>query len=237
METISKNLDAIIWDNVQKTLYEQGYVILENILDNQNCKSLTEAFDEPQHYRKTVEMERYRFGAGTYKYFSYPLPEILESIREKTYPKLVPVANQWMKDLRLNLSFPSKLSELHHQCKLNGQSLATPLILKYERGGYNTLHQDLYGEIYFPLQAVLFLNDPETDYTGGEFVMTQQVPRAQSKAIVLRPKKGSMLIFTTNFRPMKGKKGHYRVNMKHGVSEVNSGERHTLGIIFHDATS
>jgi hypothetical protein len=237
MKTISKYLDTIIWKNVQKTLYEQGYVILENVLDNQDCRSLIEAFDEPEHYRKTVEMERYRFGAGTYKYFSYPLPGLLESIREKTYPKLVPVANQWMKDLRLDVSFPSKLSELHHRCKLNGQSLATPLILKYGKGGYNTLHQDLYGEIYFPLQAVLFLNDPETDYSGGEFVMTQQVPRAQSKAIVLRPKKGSMLIFTTNFKPMKGKKGHYRVNMKHGVSEVSSGERHTLGIIFHDATS
>lgn len=237
MEIKKDGLDGIIWENVQNEIVQQGYSILENVLDDEDCSELMDGFTDSALYRKTVEMERYRFGSGTYKYFRYPLPETLQQLREKTYPKLVPVANQWMNNLKLNLSFPPNLSELHHQCMLHGQSLATPLILKYGKGGYNTLHQDLYGEIYFPLQAVLFLNDPETDYTGGEFVMTQQVPRAQSKAIVLRPKKGSMLIFTTNFRPMKGKKGHYRVNMKHGVSEVHSGERYTLGIIFHDATS
>ncbi|WP_396590903.1 2OG-Fe(II) oxygenase [Allomuricauda sp. R78024] len=237
MEIKKDRLDGIIWQNVQNEIAQQGYSILENVLDDTHCSELIDGFTDSTLYRKTVEMERYRFGSGTYKYFRYPLPETLQQLREKTYPKLALVANQWMNNLKLNLSFPSTLSELHHQCKIHGQSLATPLILKYGKGGYNTLHQDLYGEIYFPLQAVLFLNDPETNYTGGEFVMTQQVPRAQSKAIVLRPKKGSMLIFTTNFRPMKGKKGHYRVTMKHGVSEVHSGERYTLGIIFHDATS
>nr|WP_298922917.1 2OG-Fe(II) oxygenase [uncultured Allomuricauda sp.] len=237
MEIKKDGLDGIIWQNVQNEIAQQGYSILENVLDDTHCSELMDGFTDFTLYRKTVEMERYRFGSGTYKYFRYPLPETLQQLREKTYPKLAPVANQWMNNLKLNLSFPPNLSELHHQCELHGQSLATPLILKYGKGGYNTLHQDLYGEIYFPLQAVLFLNDPEADYTGGEFVMTQQVPRAQSKAIVLRPKKGSMLIFTTNFRPMKGKNGHYRVTMKHGVSEVRSGERYTLGIIFHDATS
>ncbi|UII81237.1 2OG-Fe(II) oxygenase [Flagellimonas sp. CMM7] len=237
MEIKKSGLDGIIWKNVQNEIAQKGYAILENVLDDADCSELIDAFTNSSLYRKTVEMERYRFGSGTYKYFKYPLPSLLSQHREDIYPKLVPVANQWMEDLKMDVTFPENLAELQKKCALNGQHLATPLILKYGKGGYNTLHQDLYGDVYFPMQAVLFLNDPGTDYTGGEFVMTQQVPRAQSKAIVLRPKKGSMLIFTTNFRPMKGKKGHYRVSMKHGVSEVNSGERYTLGIIFHDATS
>ncbi|TXN37364.1 2OG-Fe(II) oxygenase [Flagellimonas hymeniacidonis] len=237
MKIKKDGLDGIIWENVQNEIAQQGYSILENVLDDEDCSKLMDGFTDSTLYRKTVEMERYRFGSGTYKYFKYPLPSLLSQLREDIYPKLVPVANQWMEDLKMDVTFPENLAELQKKSALNGQHLATPLILKYGKGGYNTLHQDLYGDVYFPMQAVLFLNDPETDYTGGEFVMTQQVPRAQSKAIVLRPKKGSMLIFTTNFRPMKGKKGHYRVTMKHGVSEVYSGERYTLGIIFHDATS
>ncbi len=237
MKIKKDGLDGIIWENVQNEIAQQGYSILENVLDDEDCSKLMDGFTDSTLYRKTVEMERYRFGSGTYKYFKYPLPSLLSQLREDIYPKLVPVANQWMEDLKMDVTFPENLAELQKKSALNGQHLATPLILKYGKGGYNTLHQDLYGDVYFPMQAVLFLNDPETDYTGGEFVMTQQVPRAQSKAIVLHPKKGSMLIFTTNFRPMKGKKGHYRVTMKHGVSEVYSGERYTLGIIFHDATS
>ncbi len=237
MKTKKDGLDGIIWENVQNEIAQQGYSILENVLDDEDCSKLMDGFTDSTLYRKTVEMERYRFGSGTYKYFKYPLPSLLSQLREDIYPKLVPVANQWMEDLKMDVTFPENLAELQKKSALNGQHLATPLILKYGKGGYNTLHQDLYGDVYFPMQAVLFLNDPETDYTGGEFVLTQQVPRAQSKAIVLHPKKGSMLIFTTNFRPVKGKKGHYRVTMKHGVSEVYSGERYTLGIIFHDATS
>lgn len=237
MEIKENGLDGIVWKNVQNEIAQKGYSILENVLDDTDCSELIDAFTDSSLYRKTVEMERYRFGSGTYKYFKYPLPSLLSQLREDVYPKLVPVANQWMEDLKMDVTFPGNLAELQKKCALNGQHLATPLILKYGKGGYNTLHQDLYGEVYFPMQAVLFLNEREEDYMGGEFVLTQQVPRAQSKAIVLHPKKGSMLIFTTNFRPMKGKKGYYRVSMKHGVSEVNSGERYTLGIIFHDATS
>jgi hypothetical protein len=182
-------------------------------------------------------MERYRFGLGEYKYFNYPLPTIIQTLRETIYPKLSPIANLWMKVLNIDKLFPETFEELQSLCHQNNQRKPTPLILKYGKGGFNTLHQDLYGEVYFPIQTVLFLNEPDEDYTGGEFVLTQQTPRAQSKAIVLKPKKGDMLVFTTNFRPIKGARGYYRVNMKHGVSEVISGERHTLGIIFHEATS
>lgn len=182
-------------------------------------------------------MERYRFGLGEYKYYNYPLPDLIQKIRETIYPKLAPIANSWMKVLKIPTIFPDTHQELQELCHTNGQLKPTVLILKYGKGGYNTLHQDLYGDIFFPIQVVLFLNEPDVDYTGGEFVLTQQIPRAQSKAIVLKPKKGDMLIFTTNFRPEKGNKGYYRVNMKHGVSEIHKGERHTLGIIFHDAIS
>ena len=178
-----------------------------------------------------------RFGLGEYKYFNYPLPDIIQQIRTNVYPYLAPIANAWFKALNIDTQFPLAHAELLQKCHDNGQQKATILILKYGKGGFNTLHQDLYGDIYFPIQAVLFLNEPDKDFTGGEFVLTQQIPRAQSKVIVLKPKKGDMLIFTTNFKPEKGIKGYYRVNMKHGVSGVTSGERYTLGIIFHDAIS
>ncbi len=237
MKSLERSLEGISWESVQQELYEQGYSVIENVLDNQHCIALIEVFENDPLYRKEVDMERFRFGKGRYKYFKYPLPDLIAQIRENTYPKLVPVANQWMSDLNMGISFPSKLAELRTTCADNGQLLATPLILQYKEGGFNTLHQDLYGDVYFPIQAVLFLNEKDVDYTGGEFVLTQQIPRAQSQAIVLRPRKGSMLLFTTNFRPVQGKKGHYRVAMKHGVSKVHSGERYTLGIIFHDAST
>ncbi|MEX0315518.1 MAG: 2OG-Fe(II) oxygenase [Allomuricauda sp.] len=222
-------------DFVSNEISQKGYAVIEDVLSDQECQQLISNFDTAHLYRKTVDMERYRFGSGTYKYFKYPLPDIIQKVREMVYPELVPIANEWMSQLKLDMVYPQDLGKLHQHCANHGQHLATPLILKYLEGGFNTLHQDLYGEVYFPMQAVLFLNDYGTDYSGGEFVLTQQVPRAQSKAMVLHPKKGSMLIFSTNFRPVQGKKGFYRVTMKHGVSEVHSGERYTLGIIFHDA--
>jgi len=182
-------------------------------------------------------MERYRFGSGEYKYFNYPLPNLIQRIRTGIYPKLAPIANAWFKALNIEKVFPDTHQELLQQCNQNNQLKATVLILKYGKGGHNTLHQDLYGDIYFPIQTVLFLSEPGEDFTGGEFVLTQQTPRAQSKAIVLKPGKGDLLAFTTNFRPVKGTKGYYRANMKHGVSEIHEGERYTLGIIFHDALS
>ncbi|MCX2678650.1 2OG-Fe(II) oxygenase [Galbibacter sp. EGI 63066] len=234
MEKIIEQTD---WDLVTEEIYNKGFTIIPKILTGKECEILKSNYNKPNFYRKTVVMERYRFGLGEYKYFNYPLPDLVQQLRTNIYPHLVPIANMWFKALKMDRQFPLSHTELLKQCHENNQQKATVLILKYGKGGYNTLHQDLYGDVYFPIQCVLFLNEPEEDYTGGEFVMTEQRPRAQSKAIVLKPKKGDMLIFTTNFRPVKGTRAYYRVNMKHGVSEVYSGERHTLGIIFHDAIS
>ena len=180
-------------------------------------------------------MQRYRFGIGEYKYFQYPLPGIITELRENVYPNIAPVANQWMEELKSDKRFPQIHQEMKKICHQNGQTKPTVLILKYGEEGFNTLHQDLYGEIYFPLQVVFMLDQAGEDYTGGEFVITEQVPRAQSKANVLKPNRGDMVVFTTNLRSVKGSKGYYRVNMKHGISPVHSGNRHSLGIIFHDA--
>jgi hypothetical protein len=212
-----------------------GYAILKNVLPEEDCRWLISQYSNPDLYRKTINMERYRFGSGEYRYFDYPLPGIIQQIRESVYPLLVPIANNWMQYLRLPLLFPESHSEFLQSCKASHQTKPTVLILKYEKGGHNTLHQDLYGNVFFPIQVVLMLSDPESDYEGGEFILLEQFPRAQSRAIVLKPRRGDMLAFTTQFRPAKGTKGFYRVHMKHGVSEVRSGLRYSLGIIFHDA--
>jgi len=231
-----QNIDTLDWSAAANSLHEHGYALLPGVLDTQECRQLISSYNNPALYRKTITMERYRFGKGEYKYFSYPLPSLIQSIREAVYAKLVPVANAWMKALNDPRTFPANLATLQQQCREHGQDKPTVLILQYGEGGHNTLHQDLYGEIFFPMQLVLFLDEPGRDYTGGEFVLVQQTPRAQSKAMVLTPRQGDMLIFTTNFRPVKGTRGYYRVNMKHGVSPVREGSRHTLGIIFHDAS-
>jgi hypothetical protein len=235
MADIQKTLAKIDWSRVESDMHARGFAHVPGILSATECRRLIAAYEKSELYRKTITMERYRFGLGEYKYFDYPLPEILQTIRETVYPKLAPIANRWMEWLRLERRFPATFTELQTLCSSHGQNKPTVLILKYGEGGHNTLHQDLYGEIFFPIQLVFFLNEPEKDYTGGEFVLIEQTPRAQSKAIVIRPARGDMLLFTTNFRPAKGSRGYYRAGMRHGVSEVRSGERHTLGIIFHDA--
>jgi hypothetical protein len=231
------DLKSIDRSALAESMNQNGYTILRAILSDEQCEELITNYNQPELYRKTVVMERYRFGLGEYKYFNYPLPSIINDLRNNLYPLLAPIANNWMKALNIAISYPIEHNNFLKLCHANGQTKATPLILKYGKDGFNTLHQDLYGDIYFPIQMVLFLNDADVDYTGGEFVLTQQNVRAQSKAIVLKPKKGDILIFTTNFRPVKGSKGYYRAPMKHGVSELHSGERYTLGIIFHDALS
>jgi len=225
------------WVKTAAVLHEKGYAVVPDVLTNEECRGLIDNYDAVGRYRKTINMERYRFGKGEYKYFQYPLPPLITAIRETVYPYLAPVANLWMEELGIDTRFPFDHEALKQRCREKGQEKPTVLILKYGVGGFNTLHQDLYGAIYFPMQLVLFLNEPGEDYTGGEFVLTEQMPRAQSKANVVQPRRGDMLLFTTNFRPEKGSRGWYRVNMKHGVSPVTSGERHTLGIIFHDAES
>ncbi len=227
-----KSIDTVA---LRDQLNNNGYAILKNVLTKNECQSVIDLYDNQQYFRKTIEMERYRFGVGQYKYLNYPLPQLIQKLRQDLYPCLYPIANSWSKALRLNIEYQATHKEFLDTCNKYSQTLPTPLILKYKSGGYNTLHQDLYGEIYFPLQAVVCLNQPDEDYEGGEFVITEQVPRAQSKARVIKPRQGAIIIFATRFRPKKGIKGLYRANMKHGVSEVLSGVRHTLGIIFHDA--
>jgi hypothetical protein len=223
------------WSAINRELAEKGFVTVKSVLTRQQCAGLIAEYNADDTYRKTINMERYRFGQGEYKYFQYPLPHLITTLREDIYARIVPVANQWMEQLNIDLKYPSTHEQMRKRCHARGQEKPTILILKYRAGGYNTLHQDLYGEIFFPMQIVFMLNQADEDYTGGEFVITEQVPRAQSKANVLKPDLGDMIIFTTNFRPVKGTKGYYRVAMKHGVSPVHSGNRHSLGIIFHDA--
>ena len=237
METIIERLKERDWTQTAEDLHTQGYALLPRVLTWAECAALTDGYADPDAYRKTVQMERYRFGQGQYKYFRYPLPQLLADIRATVYPFLAPVGNRWMEVLGEPTRYPLIHAQLLDACGSHGQTEPTALILSYAQGGFNTLHQDLYGEVYFPLQLVLFLDEPDEDYTGGEFVLTEQVPRAQSKATVLAPRRGDMLVFTTSFRPIKGSRGYYRAHVKHGVSPVRGGRRHTVGIIFHDATS
>jgi hypothetical protein len=234
MKNIETRLAANDWTVITKALHDNGFVIVRDVLNKQECDDLIAEYNADNTYRKTICMERYRFGRGEYKYFQYPLPPIITGLREAVYSQIATVANQWMQELNIDRVFPAIHQDMKRLCQEHGQEKPTVLILKYGEGGFNTLHQDLYGDVYFPIQIVFMLDQNDKDYTGGEFVITEQIPRAQSKANVLKPHLGDMVIFTTNFRPVKGNKGFYRVNMKHGVSPVHSGSRHSLGIIFHD---
>lgn len=233
---ISDRIAGINWEQITRTLHDKGFVIVKGILNKQECDTLIDNYDT-DNYRKTVNMDRYRYGSGEYKYYDYPLPGVITELRENVYPNIAPVANAWMQQLGIDKSFPLTHPEMKQLSHDSGQLKPTALILKYGQGGFNTMHQDLYGEVYFPMQMVFVLNQVNEDFTGGEFVITEQIPRAQSKANVLTPDRGDMVIFTTNLRAAKGTKGYHRVNMKHGVSPLHSGNRHSLGIIFHDALS
>jgi hypothetical protein len=235
METIAKRLSEKNWENTLHELNGQGFTIIPDLISGTECADLLNEFNEEYRYRKTVVMERYRFGKGVYKYFNYPLPHLLAVIRYEFYKYLAPVANKWMEVLKINLHYPATHPEFIEQCYHNGQTKATALILGYGPNGFCTMHQDIYGEIHFPLQLVIFLDDIDSDYTGGEFVLTENIPMAQSRVHVLKPRKGDIVVFASNFRPVKGAKGYYRVTMKHGVATIKTGERHTLGVIFHDA--
>jgi len=237
MQSIKKRILGKPWNDITKELHDKGFIVVKNMLTPNECQALIANYNEGEIYRKTINMERYRFGKGEYKYYQYPLPEIINELREGIYPKIAPVANQWMQELGLENRFPLIHPEMKQLCHDKEQMKPAILILKYAPGDFNTLHQDLYGEVYFPMQTVFMLNEIHQDYEGGEFVITEQIPRAQSKVNVLTPSLGDMVILTTNFRPVKGTKGYYRVSMKHGVSPLHSGARFSLGIIFHDALS
>lgn len=232
---IVQRIESLDWSLHAESLQEKGYAVLPKILSEEECAQLAASYDDNTLYRSTINMKRYQFGSGEYKYFKYSLPDIITDLRQSIYPHLAMVANDWMFKLGIQQTFPNELDELLEKCHQAGQNRPTPLILKYHAGDWNALHQDLYGEVYFPFQIVFFLTQAQVDYTGGEFVMVENRPRMQSKPIVLQPNMGEAVIFTTNFRPVLGTKGYYRTTMRHGVSEVRNGERINLGIIFHDA--
>lgn len=224
------------WDQHMQSLNDQGFTHVPGVLSRNECLHLQSFYDDPALFRSVISMQRYRFGKGEYKYFSYPTPPMIQHLREQLYKPLVGIANEWMTRLSLDIRYPQDHSKLIEQCHAKKQIRPTPLILRYEKDGFNTLHQDLYGEVYFPLQVVFVLTQKGKDHAGGELVFVEQLPRAQSRAEVISPDQGDAVIFTTNFRPVKGSRGYYRAKMKHGVSPVKSGVRFALGVIFHDAT-
>lgn len=220
---------------MEASLWQFGYASLGTVLTPEECANLIGMYADEGLFRSRIDMARYRFGVGDYQYFANPLPAIVEEIRPEAYRWLAPVANRWMEAFGAETRYPQELRDFQEICHAAGQTKPTPLLLHYEPGGYNCLHQDLYGDIAFPIQMVCFLNEPERDYTGGEFMLVEQRPRAQSAGQVVRARQGEAVVFTTRYRPVKGSRGYYRANVKHGVSRVRSGVRYTLGIIFHDA--
>ena len=232
---ITTKINGLDWDAIKADMDSKGYALVKNVLTTGECDQLTAQYVNDDLYRKTVVMERHNYGRGEYKYFKYPLPQLIQQLRESVYPQLAPIANNWMELLNKETRFAATLTELLQHCHGHEQLKPTPLILQYAKGGYNAMHQDLYGEVFFPMQLVFILDEPGMDYEGGEFILMEQKPREQSRAIVLKPGKGDMVLFTTSFRPAKGSKGYHRVNMKHGISEITKGRRRSMGIIFHDA--
>jgi len=233
---IQKRIDALNWNEAEESLSARGYAITDAILTPEECASIISLYNEPTRFRSQVIMERHRFGVGDYRYFANPLPEIVADLRTSAYSRLAPIANQWAKAFgEPKAPFPLDHAAFLKTCHRVGQTKPTPLVLHYEAGGYNCLHQDLYGEIAFPLQIVFLLGQPGRDWQGGEFLLMEQQPRAQSKGEVVTANQGQGIIFTTRYRPVKGSRGYYRVNLRHGVSRVHHGTRYTLGIIFHDA--
>ena len=233
--TIADRVRSLAWSEIEASLWEFGYARISELLTADECAGLIALYNDDLHFRSRIDMARYRFGVGDYKYFDYPLPAVVQQLRLNTYPPLAGIANRWMEATGSDERFAPSLEEFHERCRALGQTKPTPLLLHYEAGGYNCLHQDLYGELAFPLQLVCFLSRPNADYAGGEFLLLEQRPRAQSVGEAVLPNQGEAIVFTTRYRPVKGSRGYYRVNMKHGVSRVKSGTRYTLGVIFHEA--
>ena len=227
-------LQAIDWEGVESHLNAYGWTMLEGVLTAEECRNVA-ALYEGGGFRSRVVMARHGFGQGEYQYFSYPLPEIVAELRSSLYWRLAPVANRWNETLGIETQYPVQLEEFLGRCHQAGQQRPTPLLLQYGEGDYNCLHQDLYGEHVFPFQAAFLLSQPEVEFTGGEFVLTEQRPRMQSRVEVVPLRQGDGVIFAVHHRPVQGTRGTYRVNLRHGVSRVRSGRRHTLGVIFHDA--
>jgi uncharacterized protein len=235
MTGIRERVDALDWAELRERLDRDGHAITPVLLDGDETEELARLFDGGR-FRSTIDMARHRFGEGRYRYFDHPLPDTIAELRSSFYRHLAPIANDWSGLLRGDdRTFPLEHEELLEQCRAAGQERPTPLILRYEEGDWNALHQDLYGDVYFPFQVLTLLSEPGVDFEGGEFVLMEQRPRAQSRAHVLKPPRGAFVIFPTRERPNRGRNGYHRVGMRHGIGTVTRGRRTALGVIFHDA--
>jgi hypothetical protein len=233
--SIAERVAALDWTGLEDALWRWGYATTPALLTAAECQALVALYSDDARFRSRIDMERYRFGVGEYKYFAEPLPPVVAELRERMYPPLAGVANRWEAALGARGRYPVDLAGLLAVCRRVGQTKPTPLLLHYEAGGYNCLHQDLYGEVAFPLQLTVFLSRRGVDHEGGEFLLVEQRPRAQSRGEVIAPAQGASVIFTTRWRPVAGARGHFRATMRHGVSRVTRGSRYTLGVIFHNA--
>jgi uncharacterized protein len=228
-------VNELDWRQIGKDLDEQGSALLQGVLSADECKAIASLYPEESIFRSRVVMGRHGFGRGEYRYFSYPLPSIIQCLRTTLYPQLAPVANRWNEVMGIGVRYPESHADFVQRCHDAGQLRPTPLLLQYGTGDYNCLHQDLYGEHVFPIQVAVLLSEPQRDFTGGEFVLTEQRPRMQSRPEVVPLHQGDAVAFAVHHRPVQGTRGTYRVNLRHGVSRLRSGKRHTVGIIFHDA--
>ena len=227
--------DVLDWSQVSKDLDEQGSALVRGVLSADECRAIASLYPEESIFRSRVVMGRHGFGRGEYKYFSYPLPPIIQGLRTALYPRLSSVANRWNEAMKIEVRYPESHADFVRRCHDAGQQRPTPLLLQYGPGDYNCLHQDLYGDHVFPIQVAILLSEPQRDFTGGEFVLTEQRPRMQSRPEVVPLRQGDAVAFAVHHRPVQGTRGTYRVNLRHGVSRLRSGQRHTVGIIFHDA--
>jgi len=232
---IEARVQAVDWASASTHLDAHGFTVLKTLLTADECESIAGLYEDDRRFRSHVVMVRHGFGRGEYKYFAYPLPDIVTELRLALYPRLLPIANRWNESMGIDVRFPDRLVEFTERCHKAGQTRPTPLLLKYTAGDFNALHQDLYGEHVFPLQMTILLAEPERDFAGGEFVLTEQRPRMQSRAEVVPLRQGDAVVFAVRDRPVQGARGTYRVKMRHGVSRLRSGHRHTVGVIFHDA--
>ena len=228
-------INTFDWESISRQLDAQGNALLERVLSAEECQALAQVYAEDDIFRSHVVMARHGFGRGEYKYFSYPLPAMISELRSVLYPRLAPIANRWNTAMGNQIRYPEQHADFLKRCHAAGQLRPTPLLLQYGEGDYNCLHQDLYGEHVFPIQVAVLLSEPGEDFTGGEFVLTEQRPRMQSRPEVVPLRRGDAVAFAVHHRPVQGTRGTYRVNLRHGVSRLRSGHRHTLGIIFHDA--
>ncbi|MCM5682836.1 2OG-Fe(II) oxygenase [Schlegelella sp. S2-27] len=235
-DTWSDRLAGVDAPALEAALDEDGFALMPRLFEPDVCRALAAAYADERHFRSRVVMARHGFGRGEYRYFAYPLPEPVASLRSALYPRLRGIANRWNAAMGLEVRYPPQHAGFLEQCHRAGQTRPTPLLLQYGPGDYNCLHQDLYGEHVFPLQAAVLLSEPGRDFDGGEFVLTEQRPRMQSRPMVVPLRQGDAVVFAVNQRPVQGTRGSYRVTLRHGVSRVRHGQRHTLGVIFHDAT-